>query len=282
MARIRSVKPEICESEVMALLPAEVERTFVRLWTHCDDEGRARDHPKLLKAALFPLHDDVTEDDIDRHLEALEAKGLVRRYEVDGKWYLAVTNWAEHQKPQKPRPSTLPPVPEGYATPPVPVPEQDEKEPESEPDGGVRDEYATPPVAVEACSGVEGSTGEGVEMERQAPSSSDATIARAKKACLLKAQRDVAVRVGAGEDIRDPDAVATLKAREDFWPVLGERLTELAEAYPDASADGLLNAFAAAGPVTAPTGGPPPPRNIYRVSDDRWRELEANRNGPAA
>ena len=60
MARIRSVKPELCTSETMAEVSAEAERTFVRLWTHCDDEGRCKDNPKLLKAALFPLHDDCT------------------------------------------------------------------------------------------------------------------------------------------------------------------------------------------------------------------------------
>ncbi len=108
MARIRSVKPELCTSETMAQVSAEAERTFVRLWTHCDDEGRAKDHPRLLKASLFPLHDNVTADDIDRHLNELAEHGLVVRYVVDGVAFLAVPSWKEHQRPQKPQKSKLP------------------------------------------------------------------------------------------------------------------------------------------------------------------------------
>lgn len=146
MARIRSVKPELCESETMAALPAEVERTFVRLWTHCDDEGRCKDNPKLIKAAIFPLHDDVTPADVDAHLSVLAAAGCVVRYEVDGVRCLAVPSWKTHQHPQKPRKSVLPEPPDNPPTPPVP------------------DGSRTAPVDVADESGpvVEGSVGGGV------------------------------------------------------------------------------------------------------------------------
>lgn len=133
MARIRSVKPELCSSETMAGVSAEAERTFVRLWTHCDDEGRAKDHPKLLKAQLFPLHDDVSAADVDRHLDELVRVGCIVRYRVGGERFLCVPSWSDHQKPQKKQESKLPaletadevvkpadsdtttrPVPEGY------------------------------------------------------------------------------------------------------------------------------------------------------------------------
>ena len=110
MARIRSVKPELCSSETMAGVSAEVERTFVRLWTHCDDEGRAKDHPKLLKAQLFPLHDDVTAADVDRHLDDLVRAGCIVRYRVDGERFLCIPSWANHQRPQKPQTSKIPSV----------------------------------------------------------------------------------------------------------------------------------------------------------------------------
>lgn len=108
MARIRSVKPELCTSETMAAVSAVAERTFVRLWTHCDDEGRCKDNPKLLKAALFPLHDDVTAADLDDHLWELAEHGLIVRYEVAGALFLHVPSWREHQKPQKRQESKLP------------------------------------------------------------------------------------------------------------------------------------------------------------------------------
>ena len=133
MARIRSVHPKLCENEEMVDLPAELERTFVRLWTHCDDEGRAKDNPRLIKAAIYPLHDDMTAEVVDGHLRELSRRGHVVRYEVDGVRYLAVPSWSKWQHPQKPRSSDYPPPPD-TPTPPV------------------RDTYATPtePVADES------------------------------------------------------------------------------------------------------------------------------------
>lgn len=112
MARIRSVKPELCTSETMAHVSATAERTFVRLWTNCDDEGRCLATPKLLKAALYPLHDDVDVAAIERDLDELAQAALIVRYEASGKQYLAVRSWKEHQKPQHPSPSKLPAPPE--------------------------------------------------------------------------------------------------------------------------------------------------------------------------
>lgn len=139
MARIRSVKPELCESETMAALPAEVERTFVRLWTHCDDEGRCKDNPQLLKSALFPLHDDVTRADVDRHLWALSDAGCIVRYAVDGARFLAVPSWKNHQHPQKPRKSSLPAPDQGepYVSRTAPVAVPDPSGPVVEGSGGV-------------------------------------------------------------------------------------------------------------------------------------------------
>lgn len=108
MARIRSVHPDICLSQVMADLPAELERTFVRLWTHCDDEGRCVDNPKLIKAALYPLHDAMTAARVDKDLAALDTAGLILRYSVNGTRVLAVCSWSEYQHPQRATKSKLP------------------------------------------------------------------------------------------------------------------------------------------------------------------------------
>jgi len=122
MARIRSVHPDICVSDTLAGLDAELERTFVRLWTHCDDEGRCRDNPKLIKAALYPLHDDVTWERLDVELDCLDAKGLIVRYEVAGQRYLAVRSWGEYQHPQRAKASNIPPPEDGRPREPSPTP----------------------------------------------------------------------------------------------------------------------------------------------------------------
>ncbi len=108
MARIRSVHPDICLSEAMAALPAEIERTYVRLWTHCDDHGRCVDNVKLIKAAIYPLHDDMTCEVLDGHLDRLcEGRHLIG-YEVEGRAYLQVREWGKYQHPQRARDSKIP------------------------------------------------------------------------------------------------------------------------------------------------------------------------------
>lgn len=110
MARIRSVHPELCIDDALALTSAPAERTFVRLWPHLDDEGRAVDNALLLKAALYPLHLDVTTEDLEHDLTELASRGLITRYEVDGKRYLAAKPdaWSRYQKPRHKIASKLP------------------------------------------------------------------------------------------------------------------------------------------------------------------------------
>lgn len=114
MPRIRSVHPQLCEDETLVEVSARAERTFVRLWTELDDEGRGRDNPKLLKARLYPLHDDVTAKVVDDDLSELAQRGLIRRYEVDGERYLSTKPeaWSRWQSPRHPSPSKFPKPPE--------------------------------------------------------------------------------------------------------------------------------------------------------------------------
>lgn len=96
MARIRNIKPEFFTSEAVSALPLRARLTWIGLWTHCDNHGRARDNVKLIKAAVWPL-DNVSLRDIEEDLATLAEQGRIVRYEVDGKRYLEVTNWGEHQ-----------------------------------------------------------------------------------------------------------------------------------------------------------------------------------------
>ncbi len=107
MARIRSIKPGFFTSEDVSPLPFRARLTWIGLWTHCDDQGRAKDNTKLIKAAVWPL-DAVTLGEIEEDLATLADHGRIVRYEVDGKRFLAVTNWSDHQRPNKPTPSRLP------------------------------------------------------------------------------------------------------------------------------------------------------------------------------
>lgn len=111
MPRIRSIKPEAFTSEDMAAIPRAARWTFAGLWTYCDDEGRGRADPRLIRAALYPLDDDVTSQCIGSELSLLEQVGLICRYEHDGKGYFHVPTFKIHQHPNRPQGSKLPPCP---------------------------------------------------------------------------------------------------------------------------------------------------------------------------
>lgn len=120
MARIRTIKPEFFTSLTIADLPLTARLTFIGLWTHCDDAGRCVDDARLIKAALWPL-DDRTAADIEIDLKELTESSLITRYTLNRKRYLAITNWSEHQRINRPSPSKLPAPEQGEPSPPDPV-----------------------------------------------------------------------------------------------------------------------------------------------------------------
>jgi hypothetical protein len=113
MARIRTIKPSFFKSDDVSALPLRARLTWIGLWTQCDDQGRTKDHTRLIKADIWPL-DTVSLADIEEDLSTLAAHGRIVRYEVDGKRYLEVTNWSEHQKIDRPSKSTIPPPTNGH------------------------------------------------------------------------------------------------------------------------------------------------------------------------
>lgn len=117
MARIRSVKPSLRTSRVVAQWRFEVRYFWVLLWGYLDDHGRGFDTPKTIAGDCFPLDDDVTPAKVDRWLSIISKTKLgdkeppLCRYEVDGTRYLHAVNWAEHQKPNRPSVSVHPHCP---------------------------------------------------------------------------------------------------------------------------------------------------------------------------
>lgn len=126
MARMRTLKPEAATSESLADVDRSTRWTFALLWTHCDDEGRAVNNPKLIKAALYPLDDDVTAEVISAEIADLCRVGAVCVYEVDGREYLHVPAWHEHQHPNRKVDSKIPECPGGMGPTHVKQPRRDD------------------------------------------------------------------------------------------------------------------------------------------------------------
>lgn len=155
MARIRTVKPEFFLDEDLAELPYVVRLFYVGLWCLADREGRMEDRPRFIKTQIFPYDDENPES----LLETLAAPKKTRpepfilRYEVDGRKYIQILRFSEHQRPHHTEhPSVIPPPKGGALT--VSTPSTDVKVPTGREGKGRErkgkdDEPTTPPEAAE-------------------------------------------------------------------------------------------------------------------------------------
>lgn len=110
--RIRSIKPEFYTDIVLINLPDEVRLAFPGIWIQADREGRLEDKPDQLRVDIFPDQDRNMEDILQR----LEGSKLIIRYQVNGKRYIQVTNFLEHQRPNnREAPSVIIPLEGMYA-----------------------------------------------------------------------------------------------------------------------------------------------------------------------
>lgn len=92
----RILKESICSSDSIDALSWFEEVLFYRLIVKCDDYGRYDGRPAIIKGNCFPLKN-VTNKDIEKALDKLSAAGLVRVYVAQGRPYLQLVTWEQHQ-----------------------------------------------------------------------------------------------------------------------------------------------------------------------------------------
>ncbi|MGX1851683.1 hypothetical protein [Streptomyces sp. NPDC055299] len=103
MARIRTIKPEAFNSESLAAVSLAAERTFFGLLTQSDDHGRFRDQPAVIAGLLWSLRPEHGPLGVEDDLTQLHAAELICRYQGDnGKRYLHIVTFAQHQKVNRP------------------------------------------------------------------------------------------------------------------------------------------------------------------------------------
>ena len=126
MPRYRKLSVNILTSPDVDAMPDD----FTRLvWTWlpliCTRDGTGLLHTTLLKSQLFPMRRDVTVDMIDQAFSHFEDAGLITIYEVDGRMYYHVRNFAKYQGVTiKETPSPYPPpTPESIKSSARPTPE---------------------------------------------------------------------------------------------------------------------------------------------------------------
>jgi hypothetical protein len=106
----RILKESVCTSPNLEGLTWFEEVCFYRLIVQCDDYGRMDARPAILRSRLFPLKEDIGGKALGQALTALEWAGLVAVYEVQGRPYLQMCTWEDHQRVRNKR-SKYPPPP---------------------------------------------------------------------------------------------------------------------------------------------------------------------------
>lgn len=110
--RIRSIKPEFWRSSSISALDLEDRLLFIGLWSYVDDNGVGIDRVSTVTADLFA--DDLERDPretfarVSRGLSHLSEAGRIVRYRAAGRDLLAIVNWSEHQRVDRPNKARYP------------------------------------------------------------------------------------------------------------------------------------------------------------------------------
>lgn len=95
MPRIRSVKPEYWTDGKVVGLPLAARLLFIGAWNFARcDHGHLDDDAESLKLRVLPA-DDVNAREL---LDAIIESGLMDRYEIDGRKFLHIRRFEDHQK----------------------------------------------------------------------------------------------------------------------------------------------------------------------------------------
>lgn len=93
----RIIKESVCTSDSVDQLGWFEEVLFYRLIVNCDDYGRFDGRLAVIKNRLFPLKENLTLKNVENAINKLARIGLITLYEADGKPFLFLPTWNEHQ-----------------------------------------------------------------------------------------------------------------------------------------------------------------------------------------
>lgn len=115
MATGRILKKQISLSEAVNDLSLKAALLFTWAIPHADDFGRMPGSPRRVKAAVVPMREDFSLDDVAMCIQELHEAGLVCWYTVDGEQHLSFPTWESHQAGLHKRTRSRLPPPPGIA-----------------------------------------------------------------------------------------------------------------------------------------------------------------------
>jgi len=113
MAEKRVITSDIWQDEWFGSLKFFEKLLWIGLFSKCaDDQGRMLDNPTVIRAMVFP-YDDIPVSQIDDAIKIYDSQNKIKRYSVNGKKYIQLLHWWEHQQGQWAMPSKHP-SPDGW------------------------------------------------------------------------------------------------------------------------------------------------------------------------
>ena len=97
MARRRMLSTQISLSEKINSVSIEAALLYTWMIPHQDELGLMEASPKVVKARIVPMRDDMNVEIVELCLEELEAIGAIKRYEADGSIYLSNPKFFDFQ-----------------------------------------------------------------------------------------------------------------------------------------------------------------------------------------
>lgn len=97
--RIRTVKPEWLDDELLALASSDARVLSIALVLLADDYGNGRANEVMLAGRVFP---GKPPEVLAKAIEELASIRYLILYEVDGQRYFSIRSWKKHQKVDKP------------------------------------------------------------------------------------------------------------------------------------------------------------------------------------
>lgn len=95
----RFLKDSITCSESIDALTWFQEVLYYRLIVIVDDFGRYYGDPRIIKSKLFPLKEEkLDRAEVEKGLKALEKAGMIKAYNWEGKPYIEIVHWTDHQQ----------------------------------------------------------------------------------------------------------------------------------------------------------------------------------------
>ena len=112
MSRLRNriVKADFWTDPELLRWPLAKRVLYQGLWAFAEDSGCLEDDPFGWKLSIFPspVDSDITVDLLTEWRDDLVASGKLYRYEADGKHYLFIRTFHQHEHPRNPQRPDLP------------------------------------------------------------------------------------------------------------------------------------------------------------------------------